>query len=1112
MLKKLGVLILTLSILAAAMLPVNMAFAAERITYTHNDATYGGSGAHNNYGSFTALGTNVYAKFNVKIPKAGTYSISAKVASDIATDLVVSTDTATSDAIFVETGGSGIYQECELFSTYLKEGNNTITIRNTTSAILSLVNLYLDEVVGVGAVDFSKSSGAFKRHVLPTIIEAEDFDYSSAESGVGNGILTSTYRKDSPVRIVKDVASMVIAAEEGDSMQYTFEVSEASLYDVSLIANSSGTARLYFDGGKGYVEASVIGREESSFGTVSLSAGVHSVKLLSESKGLNIDKLRFKSSVNSTSYYKPSDLAAGKKIAIEKKEEKEQPHPVWKNIYVSADGNGKGDGTKKNPYNTIQSAKEAAKKLAPSMKGDIVINIAPGTYFIKETLHFDVSDSGKNGYDIVYKGTDPNNKPIISGGRKIDGWTKVQGNIWSAKADDDITVMRQLYINELPAMVARSKYRYKGIDVYDDPNNTYEQDGFYVKKKNFPVLSNAEDMDILYNYDWSLSHFPVKQIVDEGELWRIEYDQPYFDRYYRSCSARMRPAAGVAVHLSNAPELIDEPGEFCYDKNTKTVYYYAYDNEDMTKAEVYTPQVDTLIDMRGNGISQKISSIKFDGLDFRHGAWNDIARTGMFNGQADAMTPPEKETTGFSQSAMLEDMMPSEFEINFADHIAVKNCNFINQGATALAMRDCVTNSKIEGNCFKDIAGSAILVGAVYSTKDNRTVESISRNVSVRDNVIRRIGLDYIGCVGIEVLYANSINVIHNDIAYTSYTGISVGWGWGSTISNTLQCGEHLIANNRLDHTGLAAYDGGSIYTLSEMKGTYIQGNYITNDYDYGPLYFDDGSRSIVGRDNVLADSRGTAIFKGIDITDLYNNYSNFSDLHRYVPWLTGADTKKVSERPWRTEGDNWPPEAKAIIADAGLEAEYKYLLESKNIEWPSWRKMALEAFEREEFKSTSELRMYAGDMIEGGEGVAYHDTDPKGPTVYENGGVGDTVQGEWLKYKIKPKTAGRYKMSLYYSLAFTGTEANASDTSGVTIYLDGKAVCTNLILQDTGAWDSQKELFIDNVTLSDDEHDIMVEFSTGAFAFGSILFENEDSKGNDAEYDDGILFQLPKQ
>ncbi|MBQ8315550.1 MAG: hypothetical protein IJX95_07410, partial [Lachnospiraceae bacterium] len=670
MCRQLKAIILICILLVTMVVPTGVVFASERITYGFESGK-GGGGTYNVYSTFAALGTGTYVSFEVKIPKAGNYSISVNIGTEAATSLGISTDTVDIGTVNVDTGGTSVYKDYELATVYFKEGSNKITIKNMGSMTVTVRNLYLDEAVG-GSVDFSKKTGVFKKHVLPTNIEAEDFDFNSGVSGVGADIIKQTYRKESPIQIVEELSAVVVNSNAGDTMEYTFEVKKSALYDISIISTSSGKARLYFDGGKGYVEGLLYAREPGSFGTAYLTEGTHKVKLEVLKKGTNIDKLSFKSSKNQNDYYNSSDLASDKKIVIEKEEVSEEPNPVWKNIYVDANAVREGNGSKASPYKSIQAAKEAVKKLSDSMKGDIVVNIASGTYFIDEKLEFGVEDSGKNGYNIVYRGESEGDKPIISGGKKIGGWQKMENGIWYAKADDSIEVMRQLYINELPARMARSKYQYRGTDPYDNPDTDYQNDGYYIPKKNFPVLSNTEDMELLYIYDWAMSYFPVDKITDAGENWLIEYEQPFFQRYYNGTYDHGRPGASVKLYLLNAPELIDEYGEFYFDKKTKTVYYYAYPEENMETAEVYTPYCEGLVNVSGESAGSRVNNIVFDNLDFRLGAWNDISRTGMLNGQGDSMIPPDLENNTVT-STWQKGWFPSVFEVNFADGISVEN-------------------------------------------------------------------------------------------------------------------------------------------------------------------------------------------------------------------------------------------------------------------------------------------------------------------------------------------------------------------------------------------------------------------------------------------------------
>lgn len=1112
--KKILSVVLVLVLCLSLVLPSTMAMAAERIEYTISQATKYKGTANNNmnvYGSFMAAGANAGATFSVFVPEAGRYNILIRASTAKETTASASLNGENAPSVTFNTESYSNYQEILLNTLDVRAGYSTLDV-NVSSGMMQFSHVYLSPAAaGKVEVDFSKNSGTFKNHWLPAIIQAEDFDYDSAVSLTSATAINQAYRKDSPLNIKTDGGATVVNMEYGDSMAYTFKVSKSGIYNISAVASTSGDIRLYFDGNSGYVTANLQSLTETELGAVYLSKGTHFVKVECAADTLSLDKLRFKTAKRGTSYFNPSDLTAGNCIIVASEEEEEkEPNPVWKELYVSPDGSDKANGSEKSPFATISAAKEAAKKLAPNMKGDIVINILPGTYPITEKIEFTTTDSGKNGYNIVYRGTDSKDKPIISGGRTINGWQKVNDKIWSAKVDSDIDMVRQLYINEYPARIARSKYQYNGERAYDDPMTEFEEDGFYLSKKNFPVLTNTDDAEAIFQFMWCLHYFPLAGIEDAGDEWLIRYDQPYFGRYLTGAASHSTPSAGIAVWIANAPELMDEPGEFWFDKDEKTVYYYAYPEEDMTTAEVYTPQTEGLMTVTGVSKTDKVENLVFDNLDFRHGAWNDAARVGLWVGQGDSKINPD-EPNPQGKETWQYDRIPDQIEMNFADNISVVNCNFVNMGSSALALRNCVTNSRVDGNIFRDLAGSGIVIGDILYTNGVHTVEDVSRNISVKNNVIRRVGHDYMGCIGIMIFYANSVDAMHNDIRYVPYTGISIGWGWGASISDTLRSGEHMIANNRIDRSGQAVYDGGAIYTLSSMKGMYIQGNYMSNSPDSGGIYFDQGSANIVARDNVLEDNEKNSLYAGVYISDVYRNYANYVDQGKSAPWHNGDGI--VTERPIRTEGDNWSPEAKAIMANAGLQEDYKHLLDADKVDYPEWRTMAIQLLSKDKFVSDTEVVRYASDWIPGGEGVAFHEINDKEPEDYGKKGsfIGNTYEGEWIKYSLPVATAGHYDIKMYYALAFSGDEANASDHTAVSVYIDGVKVCDSLGLNSTGSWNSYQSVPISNVMLTEGDHELKLEFAKGAFAVSRFVAINSDLKGSDIGYDDGIMFTLPQ-
>ena len=93
--------------------------------------------------------------------------------------------------------------------------------------------------------------------------------------------------------------------------------------------------------------------------------------------------------------------------------------PIQAQFYVAVNGNDSGNGSENSPFRTVERAMEEVRKINSDMTGDIIINIAPGTYELDEELRVRPEDSGSNGFDVVFRGS-RNNPPTISGGRKIN--------------------------------------------------------------------------------------------------------------------------------------------------------------------------------------------------------------------------------------------------------------------------------------------------------------------------------------------------------------------------------------------------------------------------------------------------------------------------------------------------------------------------------------------------------------------------------------------------------------------------------------------------------------------------------------------------------------------
>ena len=132
-------------------------------------------------------------------------------------------------------------------------------------------------------------------------------------------------------------------------------------------------------------------------------------------------------------------------------------------------------------------------------------------------------------------------------------------------------------------------------------------------------------------------------------------------------------------------------------------------------------------------------------------------------------------------------------------------------------------------------------------------------------------------------------------------------------------------------------------------------------------------------------------------------------------------------------------------------------------------------------------------DFDLGGEGVAYHDSDPEntggeyrstGVDIESNsiGGhnVGWIVPGEWLEYTVEITANGQYEAEL----------GVASPNSGILhLELDGTDVSGPVIIESTGGWQTWETLVVPEIPLSMGEYTLRLVFDEGAFNVDQMTF-----------------------
>jgi len=960
----------------------------------------------------------------------------------------------------------------------LLAGQNVIRVTNTGSACYFNAVILAPVTEEENALD---KTGPFRTYKLPTLIEAEDYNYGAdgfySVDGANNG---KPYRKEAVNVLQKeDKTGYLISLEDTEWTKYTFEVTVEGPYTMYV----NGTASfldVYIDNFKTPVITGklVDGNGETDVVSVYLTEGTHTVMLKSSGVVADIDYFRFATCFDD--YIMIEDVVEDTK------------HSIYKEFYVSADGDDKNDGSKDAPFKTIDGAKAAIKKISDEMTGDIIVNIASGYYQLDKTLEFNETDSGKNGYNIIYKGEDENNPPLISGGQKITGWTKASnGLFWKAPVETD-TFVRNLYVNGYPAIRARSKYSYVHAGDYDKPNDKYGVNGFKVSAVNFPTnIIGEQDLETVWPSEWTAQRALVLDTHTDGEYVYFEMEPVFWEN--RNTSTYLD--TGYTFWIENSFALLDEPGEFYYNKEEKYIYYYPYEQEDMQTADVFIGELEGLVNINGKDLDHRVENITFENLEFRYSVWDDASIYGLRTRQSDYLS--------MKFSDIPTTVTPTHIELNRTKNVDFVNSRFACLGAAGIGLLEAVEDTDITGNIFRDISATAILI----SKQEHYTADqypNMVKNITIKNNVFTRNACEYLASHNIFLLYARNVLIDHNTFLNSPYSSVSAGWGWGS--SNSKVCGEYIITHNQFFDSMLRLADGGPIYTLGDNQNSLIAYNHFDGigigGNGYGAVYNDQGSQHFTYTKNVVSD-HSAMWFVNI----------NSKNLHAKDNYIAEGINEKNAEKSGQSnitlEGTvvvkdgNWPAEAQQIMADAGIEDEYSRLLAKADL--PSWREPYYENLP-EIYKTGEGLWIEAEDYIPGAEGETWYNGTwhaiNKSKRVTRDGYFVDkNGPGLWMLYEFEVPEDG------YYDI-WTKASHSMDSLPGFKFSIDGEVVIDEFLIKKT-SWNLYDAKRCGAVYIEKGKHILKAELlHNGCYICAFAVVPEGTNMGTEQNpnFDDGIL------
>jgi len=301
-------------------------------------------------------------------------------------------------------------------------------------------------------------------------------------------------------------------------------------------------------------------------------------------------------------------------------------------FYVAPNGNDAWSGKLPSPnrsktdgpFATLQRALDALKTLKEQQGGalrqPVTISLRGGTYFLSEPVIVTPEHSGTTQCPVTIAAY-RNEKPILSGGRRITDWRWVTANgrkVWAAELPevrDGKWFFRQLWVNGNRAI--RARHPNTGyLQVAEVPDVTQEtawnqgQRRFRFRDGDLQSWGTITDAEIVVMNRWVESRLPIVRLDEREQM--VEFGK-------RSV---FRLDAGDPYYLEHCLEALDAPSEWFLDKRTGTLYYLPRSGEDFRTAEVIAPVLTQLVRMVGDPKAGRfVEHLIWRNITFAHAEW-----------------------------------------------------------------------------------------------------------------------------------------------------------------------------------------------------------------------------------------------------------------------------------------------------------------------------------------------------------------------------------------------------------------------------------------------------------------------------------------------------------
>lgn len=381
------------------------------------------------------------------------------------------------------------------------------------------------------------------------------------------------------------------------------------------------------------------------------------------------------------------------------------------------------------------------------MRGDVVVNLAPGEYRLDQTLEFTEADSGRNGFRVIYRSAAGPGQARLLGSKVLTGWKPHRDGIWKIELPPK-TVFHTLYENGQRVQKARFP-NYEREEAFPTALGRYLVSVTGTPKRTDKKLERPKGPSWLAfrPEDTPPVITPTKmqiQIFTGGKCdWsRDVHSVIAVDAKSNRLTLAVTPVFGIGTgarfFLEDELGFLDAPGEFFLDEKTYTLYYKPLGQGHPDTLGIAYPRMSRMFQLQGKSREQCLEHLMLEGLALE---------------ETDNAPPrPIWAYDGRRDGALVW--------LNNTAHVVIRNCHLKNGGRSGVMMIGHNRENLVAGCWIEHMGLNGVSLCNKFTTpnKQEPTADRCESN---------RVHNTHISHVGELHTYAECVtvfNVSHNEV------------------------------------------------------------------------------------------------------------------------------------------------------------------------------------------------------------------------------------------------------------------------------------------------------------------------------------------------------------